>query len=191
MSREDEIFHSAIPEWLANDEKTIKEKEKVERFIIANLAMGRPIEKICAAIIHPATGLPPTPTQLEYSFPKAFVEDIATMNVTTSMYEMALYGDKGERIKAATEWLKTQDGVRWQDPAKRIELTGKDGNAIEIQNNVNAAIMAVTQVMDSLATRKKAMKKIDAVKVEPQDDEEDVLDIEIPDMPEVTYSHNK
>lgn len=174
-----------MPKWAKNDDSDELDENwtQINSFIIANLASGRTVDQICAAIIHPATGEAPTPEMLRFSFPTAFVDDVANMKVAASLYDMAIGGGR-ESIKAATTWLSARDNDRWKDPAKRIEITGKDGNPIETKQVVNEAMAKVSGILEELAAKKK-LKTIDAVEVEDLAIDASVPDLELPD---VTYT---
>ena len=176
-----------IPEWIKGEDEAEMGGPWTDanNFIMANLASGRTIDEVCLAIIHPATGLSPTPEQLKYSFPTAFVDEIANMNAAASLYTLAVSGGRGDRIKAATTWLSTRDGDRWKDQAKRVEITGKDGEPIDTKVSVDLAMLTVNSLLESIADKKKE-RMIEAVKV-------DELKINIPnlDLPDITYTNNK
>lgn len=171
MSTKDLDILDKMPDWVLE----APERAKMSRYIKANLASGWTPDQIASTILHPGTGYPATAAQIRFSFPEAFFDNVAHMEITAELYETALFGEKGDKTKAIMKWVETRLPEKWSDPAKRIEITGKDGNPIEVQHKVQAAMAKANKIIDAMAFNKR--KALEQAKEEAIDAEvEEILE---------------
>jgi len=146
------------PEWIEDENPDVNagRKDYWSKFIMANILHGFTIDQICNLMIHPATGMHPTPNQLIAAFPIATQPDAGLATFTAEVFNTALYGERGDKSKAQQLIADRIAGDRWRAPSKKLDVT-VDGS-VEHQHKVeqvDKAMFAVAQVMDAIGKRKK------------------------------------